>query len=54
MTTDPHDLLGPYTLDALDEFERARFRAHLVDCSQCQAEIREFEHTSEQLGNLEP
>ncbi|MEO6604526.1 MAG: zf-HC2 domain-containing protein [Aeromicrobium sp.] len=52
MITDPHDLLGAYTLDALDDFERARFKAHLAGCRQCQAEISDFERTSAQLDDL--
>ena len=43
MTANLHDLLGAYTLDALDELERARFKAHLARCRRCQSEFVRFQ-----------
>ena len=40
--TDPHSLLGPYLLDALDTEERARFGSHLEECEACRRELREL------------
>ena len=54
MTVNPHELLGAYTLDALDELERARFKAHLAACSQCQAEIAGIQASSALLDDLNP
>ncbi|MCU0282863.1 MAG: anti-sigma factor [Candidatus Nanopelagicales bacterium] len=34
-----HDLAGAYSVDALDEAERAEFEAHLVDCPDCRDEV---------------
>ncbi|TDB74977.1 zf-HC2 domain-containing protein, partial [Actinomadura sp. KC216] len=35
MTHDPHDLAGPYVLDALGDTERRRFERHLSGCTTC-------------------
>ena len=35
MTTDLHTLLAPYSLDALESVENARFEAHLAECEGC-------------------
>src|SRR2546422_449482 len=34
MSSDLHELVAPYALDALDEDERERFERHLADCDQ--------------------
>jgi anti-sigma-K factor RskA len=39
MSQDPHDLLAPYALDALDEDERERFERHLEDCAECTEQL---------------
>ena len=36
---DIHGLSGAYAVDAVDDVERARFEAHLDECSQCQGEV---------------
>jgi anti-sigma factor RsiW len=36
---DLHDLSGAYAVDAVDEAERARFEAHLTECSRCRDEV---------------
>jgi anti-sigma-K factor RskA len=44
MSQDPHDLVAPYALDALDDDERARFEEHLAECEECTevlAQLRE-------------
>lgn len=49
---DIHLLTGAYALDALDDLERARFRAHLADCPACEAEVGSFLATAAELGAL--
>jgi anti-sigma-K factor RskA len=39
MSSDPHDLLAAYALDALDDDERERFERHLPDCAECTAQL---------------
>ena len=51
MTTDLHTLLAPYSLDALESSESARFEAHLGQCSACQGELAGFEETAARLGD---
>lgn len=51
MTADMHSLLAPYALDALDAEERARFEAHLDQCTDCQAELSGFIATAVRLGD---
>jgi len=48
-----HLLAGPYALDALDDFERARFERHLVICSPCQLETEELQATVARLAEVE-
>ena len=36
---DLHTLSGAYTVDALDDLERARFEQHLAECDDCRAEV---------------
>ena len=47
---DLHELTAAYALDALDDDERAAFEAHLRDCEQCQAELRELGGTAGMLA----
>lgn len=37
--SDIHALSGAYAIDALDDFERARFERHLADCAECRGEV---------------
>ena len=39
MSSDPHDLLAAYALDALDDDERERFERHLADCEECSEQL---------------
>jgi anti-sigma-K factor RskA len=39
MSSDPHDLLAAYALDALDDDERERFERHLGDCEECTEQL---------------
>ncbi|MCB2413006.1 anti-sigma factor [Demequina sp. TTPB684] len=36
---DPHSLLGPYVVGAVDDVERKLFENHLRDCADCRAEL---------------
>ncbi len=51
MSTDLHDLLVPYALDALDAHERSQFETHLDHCEVCRAELAGFQETSVRLGD---
>jgi anti-sigma-K factor RskA len=50
MSENLHLLTGPYVLHALDPEERAAFEAHLVDCADCRAEVRELAATVARMG----
>ena len=50
MSTDLHDLLAPYALDALDAHERSRFESHLEHCDVCRADLAGFQATSFRLA----
>ena len=39
MPDDPHSLVGPYALDALDEHEVRGFEEHLALCERCREEL---------------
>jgi anti-sigma factor RsiW len=39
---DEHQMVGAYTLDALDEPERAEFEEHLAGCPLCSADVPAF------------
>lgn len=47
---DIHTLTGAYALDALDEFERRQFQAHLTRCPDCTREVDELRATGAKLG----
>jgi anti-sigma-K factor RskA len=47
---DIHTLTGAYALDALEEFERRQFQAHLADCPDCAREVDELRATGAKLG----
>jgi anti-sigma-K factor RskA len=54
---EPHDLVAPYVLDALDDDERVEFERHLADCADCQARLAELEDATTALAyaeNVEP
>lgn len=49
--SDLHALAALYALDALDdEFERARFEAHLLECAECRREVAEFSDVATDLA----
>ena len=50
--TDPdvHTLTGPYVLDALPSDERARFEAHLTECTFCTTEVAELRQAAVKLA----
>jgi anti-sigma-K factor RskA len=39
MSSEIHDLVGAYCVDAVDAAERAAFEAHLPACAQCREEV---------------
>jgi len=47
---DIHTLTGAYALDALDEFERRQFEAHLAQCPDCAREVDELRATAARLA----
>jgi len=47
---DVHLLAGAYALNAVDEFERRRFEAHLPSCESCQSELASFAGAVDVLG----
>jgi anti-sigma-K factor RskA len=47
---DIHTLTGAYALDALEEFERRQFQAHLAQCPDCAREVDELRATAARLG----
>jgi anti-sigma-K factor RskA len=51
MSHDPHSLLAPYALDALDDHERAEFEHHLAGCALCQEELPGLVATAIRLGD---
>lgn len=51
MSHDPHSLLAPYALDALDDGERFEFERHLADCDACQDELPGLVATALRLGD---
>ncbi|TYC07414.1 anti-sigma factor [Actinomadura syzygii] len=50
MTHDPHDLAGPYVLDALGDTERRRFEHHLPRCAACADETAGLRETTTWLA----
>ncbi|KAB2390358.1 anti-sigma factor [Actinomadura montaniterrae] len=50
MTHDPHDLAGPYALDALTAPERRRFERHLRACASCAGETAGLRETTARLA----
>jgi len=43
MSSDLHELVAPYALDALDDDERERFERHLAGCKRCQTQLGELQ-----------
>lgn len=40
--SDLHALVAPYALDAVDDLDRRRFEAHLLECESCTAQVSGF------------
>ena len=53
MSQEPHDLVAPYALGALDDEERVEFERHLADCADCRAQLAELEEASTALAYAE-
>lgn len=49
-SADIHTLTGAYALDALEEFQRRQFQAHLAQCPDCVREVGELRATAARLG----
>ncbi|WIX82785.1 anti-sigma factor [Amycolatopsis carbonis] len=49
-TAETHALTGAYVLDAIGDFERAKFERHLRDCEVCAHEVRELRAVAALLG----
>ena len=43
MSSDLHELVAPYALDALDDDERERFERHLAECERCTRQLAELQ-----------
>jgi anti-sigma-K factor RskA len=48
---DVHALIGAYSLDALDDDERAAFERHLADCEACHEEVGGLRRTALRLAD---
>ena len=53
MSEEPHDLVAPYALDALDDHERAAFERHLDECADCRAELANLQEATTALAYAE-
>ncbi|MEO6145426.1 MAG: anti-sigma factor [Dermatophilaceae bacterium] len=49
---DIHTLSGAYAVDAVDAAERARFEAHLTDCSECRDEVASLRAAAGELASV--
>src|SRR5437879_5634871 len=50
MSSDLHELVAPYALDALDDDERERFERHLAECEPCTAQLAELRSATTALA----
>lgn len=50
MSTDLHELVAAYALDALDGGERKRFERHLAECDSCSAQLADFQDAASALA----
>ena len=50
MSSDLHELVAPYALDALDADERERFERHLAECERCTAQLAGFQDAAGALA----
>ncbi|GHH47998.1 anti-sigma factor [Lentzea cavernae] len=49
-SADLHTLTGAYAVNALSDFERTAFEAHLTRCESCAVEVAELAATASRLG----
>jgi anti-sigma factor RsiW len=52
MSDDVHSLVGAWALNALDDDERRRVEAHLLECESCAAEAVELRETAVRLSDV--
>jgi Putative zinc-finger len=52
MSEHPNDLLGPYSVDALDADEQRQVSEHLADCPGCREELHELESLRSRLEQV--
>jgi anti-sigma-K factor RskA len=53
VSQEPHDLVAPYALDALDDHERAAFERHLDECERCRTQLQELQEATMALAYAE-
>jgi len=51
---DPHALVAPYALDALDPQEEREFEQHLASCESCREELARLRETASTLAYAAP
>jgi anti-sigma-K factor RskA len=51
---DPHALVAPYALDALDPQEEREFEEHLASCESCREELARLRETASSLAYAAP
>jgi anti-sigma-K factor RskA len=54
MPDDPHSLVAPYALDALDEREETEFEEHLALCERCREELAGLREAAAALAVAAP
>ncbi len=54
MSQHPHDLLGPYSLEALDGDEQRQVDEHLAGCPGCREELGELDALRARLDEVPP
>jgi hypothetical protein len=50
MSSDLHELVAAYALDALDDDERERFERHLAECERCSEQLPELQEAAGALA----
>jgi anti-sigma-K factor RskA len=52
--SDPHSLVAPYALDALDPHEQREFEEHLASCESCREELARLREAAASLAYASP
>jgi anti-sigma-K factor RskA len=52
--TDPHSLVAPYALDALDQQDERDFEEHLASCESCREELARLREAATSLAYAAP